>query len=295
MGKDRVAIKFCRHCGRTIPQDAVDCPECGKNTLKLSPQKECPFCGEVIAARAVKCKHCGEFLDGRGRGEAGEQRAIYIDKAIITGGRHQDGKLEVTGAEPAEGVLGTAAPKAELETRNTKRLAPPGEEVELPQRAEQQLPVRENVPARVAPAASGPPAPATELPSGRPVEAGTARETKQGPVRYECPSCGRWVYDADNFCENCGRDLSVPAGEREIKEPAHDYAPADFGLMLAAAAPAGFLLSQSAVLGITGAGGLVSAWSLWRILGSRARLLGASRAAGGLVLALFWAAIALLT
>lgn len=266
-----------------IPQDAVDCPYCEKNTIKTTDQKPCPFCGEVIRGKAVKCKHCGEFVDGRRREESAQQ-VIYIDKAVITG-RDEDGNLEVEGPEPGQITAGSAGPETLLEGEERQALPPgAGEEKRkagLPARTEK-APVPEKVKAAAGPPAEAPPKEAEEAGEEAPTE-------PPPPVRYECPSCGRYVYEDDNFCENCGRDLSIPAGEKELKGPGQRYQPADYALMIAAAAPAGLLFRPAAALGIAAVGGALAGWSLYRTLSSKGQLRGAGAAGGGLGAAGFWA------
>jgi len=269
MARQKVPVKFCRHCGRIIPQDSVDCPYCGKNTIPVVSQKECPFCGELVRARAVKCKHCGEFLDGRRPEQAG---AIYIEKAIITGGKQ--GAAELIPATPPQAAEEPIGTESQITGPDQKKL-PAGEQGQPP--------------ATVSP----PPVPARNEP--RRVSPPEETEPAEGPpAQYDCPSCGRYVYEGDNFCENCGRDLSIPRGRKEKLGPPKRYKASDYALMLGAAAPVGLLVGAPAALAVAGAGALLSAWCLWRILNPNSHLSGAAPAAGGLAASAFWALMILL-
>ncbi|MFO7957949.1 MAG: zinc ribbon domain-containing protein [Candidatus Brocadiia bacterium] len=272
MARQKVPVKFCRHCGRMIPQDSVDCPYCGKNTIPKVTQKECPFCGELVRAKAVKCKHCGEFLDGR-RTERGG--AIYIEKAIITGGG--EGPAELIPEAPPEETEARTGPERQVPAPDRKKL-PAGEEAQPP--------------------ATVSPAPVPTRKEARRVS--PAEETEQAeppegpPAQYECPSCGRFVYEGDNFCENCGRDLSIPSDRREKLGPPKRYETSDYALMVGAAAPVGLLIGPPVALAIAGAGALLSGWCLWRILSPDTHLCGAAPAAGGLAASGFWGLMILL-
>jgi hypothetical protein len=262
-----------------IPRDAADCPYCGANTIRQAGQKECPFCGELVRGKAVKCKHCGEFLDGRPTGQEEPQQILYVDKAIIAG-RRPDGSLELIQPEDAAELEGSEEVVGRL-TDGARKQLPAGEQADLPARREAP------VPAPTAP---------SRVPQRAPHEAEAPSPPQAGPellARYECPSCGRYVYEGDSFCENCGRDLSLRRDRPEIKPSADRYEPADYALMVAAGSPAGLLVAPMAALLLAGAGGALSAWSLWRILGSRGRFSGRAVALGGLAAALFWAAVVL--
>ncbi len=278
MAPKKVPVKFCRHCGRMIPQDSVDCPYCDKNTIPKVAQKECPFCGERVRARAVKCKHCGEFVDGR---QTEQQGAIYIEKAIISGGT--EGPVELRPADATEIEGERADPQQQLDAPKRKEL-PPGQEPQPPAKPPQAAP-----PARAE--SPGPPAVQEEK---KEKEDEKAEEQEGPPAQYECPGCGRYVFEGDNFCENCGRDLSLPRERKEKLGPPQRYAVSDYALMVGAATPLGLMLGPQAALGIAAAGALLSAWCLWRIFRPDSHLQGAGSAAGGLAAAGLWALLILL-
>ncbi len=273
MKSNRTAVKFCRHCGRMIPLDSVDCPYCGGNTIRRVREKECPFCGELIRQKAVKCKHCGEFLDGRPPGGRDGPHVVYVDKAVISGPLDA-GSLSIRGVRQVEGTEET--PEAE------HQLAPPGQK-QLPAPEESDLP---------APRPSGGPPAQQEAPREGP-PAPAPPEEEAPPVQIECPSCRHYVYEDDNFCENCGRNLGLPREEPEIKGISHHYEPADYALMLGTAAPVGLVFAPVGTLVVAGMAAAVSAYALWRIRRSRGTLEGTASAAGGLGAALFWALMTL--
>jgi len=167
-----------------------------------------------------------------------------------------------------------------------RRALPPGEEAGLPAVPEKAPP----------PARPAPPAVPAQAPPRRPKKPKKKprKEEKKAPqgeppeARYECPSCSRYVYEGDNYCENCGRDLSIPAGRREFPGPGRAYRPADYALMVGAAAPAGLLIGPGAALGIAAVGGALGAWALTRTAASQGQRTGAGRALGAVVAALFW-------
>ncbi len=247
-------MKFCRHCGRTIDQESVDCPYCGRNTIREVGRSQCPFCREPVRQGAIKCKHCGEFLDGRGRSESTRQAVVYVDKAIINPAADADGPQMVV-----RGALTGGAGKA----------LPPG----------------------AGPLAPVPPAaviPADQAPAGGPAVGPVAGE-QAPPARYECPSCWRYVYEDDSFCENCGRDLRLSRHEPDLKPVGKRYVPADYALMVGAGAPLGLLLNGPAALMVAAVGGSLGLWCLYRIQRARGGLRGTGAAAGGLAAAAFWA------
>jgi RNA polymerase subunit RPABC4/transcription elongation factor Spt4 len=302
---DRVPSKYCRYCGRIIPMDAVNCPYCDRNVIKTPGQKSCPFCGEMIRAEALKCRHCGEFVGARPGEPAadkfGQQPVIYIDKAVIAR-QDETGRLHIEGTAPGVRLEAGSEQARQLLDR-------PGEQ---PREAAAALPGASERPALPAGKQAGPPAVREKAPlparaaeappvKRRKPEKPAAEQPRQPPkgqapdARYECPSCGRYVYEGDNYCENCGRDLAIPAGQREFPGPGRAYAPADYALMVGAAAPVGLLLwrfglpySAEAAMAIAGAGGALGAWSLYRTAGSGRQLTGAGRAVGALLAAAFW-------
>ncbi|MFO8007376.1 MAG: hypothetical protein R6V05_06535 [Candidatus Brocadiia bacterium] len=267
MSPQREPVKFCRHCGRIVPIDAVDCPYCDKNTLKPVGRKECPFCGEPIREKAVKCRHCGEFLDGREQ-QSAQGPTLYVDKAIIAGPRGGEELDVVIPDETTEG----GTPAGEL-TGSTPKALPPGE--------------RAAPPARRGPRAVQPAVPARK-PAPQPAQEKPAKRTKQRPVRYDCPVCGGAVFEGDSFCENCGHDLAGPREGPSWPPIGRPYEPAQYVLMVGAGAPVGLLVGPVAALVIAAGALLAAGWSVWRILRSEGRLRGLGFAVGGLVASLLW-------
>jgi outer membrane lipoprotein-sorting protein len=49
--------KTCPHCGKTLPDDALFCPACGKETAGV-----CPACGAKLVEGADFCHRCGKPL-----------------------------------------------------------------------------------------------------------------------------------------------------------------------------------------------------------------------------------------
>ncbi len=167
------------------------------------------------------------------------------------------------------------------------RALPPGEQAGLPAVPEKAPPPARRPEPALPAKARKPKKPKKEkkpkekkAPAGEPPEA-----------RYECPSCGRFVYEGDNYCENCGRDLSIPAGRREFPGSSRAYRPADYALMVGAAAPVGLLVSPGAALGVAAVGGALGAWSLVRTAGSQGERTGMGHAVGAIVAAVFWIAV----
>jgi len=297
---DRVPCKYCRYCGRIIAMDSVNCPYCDRNTIRTPGEKECPFCGESIRQKAIKCRHCGEFVDGR-KPEVEGQQVIYIDKAIVAQ-PDETGRMRIQGTAPerqieagspqSQGLLGQGveAPgptSGALPPATDRRALPPGEGAAVPVRVDGGA-LPEVVPAQPPAAPPGPPKKKRKrkLPKEAPAE--EAPRAEAPPARYECPSCRRYVYEGDNFCENCGRDLSIPAGQREFPGPHERYRPADYALMISMAAPLGLLVAGTAAIAIASVGGLLGAWSVYKAIDSRGRLEGAGRAGVAVAAALFW-------
>lgn len=315
MPPKNVPVKYCRFCGRLIQLDTADCPYCGANTIRLREDNICPFCKEAIKPGAVKCRHCHEFLDGRNRpitppaetipDDAPQQVVIQIEKAIIAGSPdgvptmvRPDGQSIALDAVPRRaldpGVVAALPPPEHRalpgDVENLPAIVdatavvsrPATEEVALPTRPktkEPKLPARRKSrkPRRqpeVTPDGT-PPMPATPVP----------------PVQYECPSCKRWVLEGDNYCENCGRDLSLHPDQREFAEPVLSTV-AEFSLGFGLLAPAGFLLETllgrpwSLSFGVLGL--VLGVWAVPRILGSHRRLRGVPHALAGIVLSAFW-------
>jgi len=276
---ERIDVKYCRHCGQLIPLRAVTCPYCEKETIKGEEQKECPFCGELIKANAVKCKHCREFVDGRERG--GQPGQVIIERAIFASGTPEGG-IELHRPDGTRVSL-SAADVARLGQPPPGRALPDGRSgQEPPQRA---VPMQGALPAerRLPGAEPPPPVPQAQEPSAGvvpPVEA-----------RYECPSCKRYVYEGDAFCENCGRDLSRPSGEPSVPVQPKHYGPVDYALMVSAGAPLGLLSPFPFSAVVAAAGIALGAWCLLRILLSGGRLKGTRQAVGAIALGLFWMVI----
>ncbi|MEM3826244.1 MAG: zinc-ribbon domain-containing protein [Nitrososphaeria archaeon] len=53
------AKRYCMHCGSGMPEDAVSCPNCGKQPAGGPDTKVCPNCGSVINIVAAFCPKCG--------------------------------------------------------------------------------------------------------------------------------------------------------------------------------------------------------------------------------------------
>jgi len=281
----RVNIKYCRHCGRIIPLDSVECPYCRKTVIRGTEQKECPFCGELIKAKAIKCKHCGEFLDGRSASGPGvPQQIVQIENAIITAGG-APGEVELCRPD-GEPIVVSAL--GALEAPERKAL-PAGEQ----EQAEQaRLPVKaEAVEAEPLPAEPVPVEP-VPMPDEEPVaEAAPPVPAATGeapPVEMNCSSCGHMVWHGDHYCENCGRDLTKPRGERTLRTVTVPYHLTDYALLLSAAAPAGLLLPGPFDWVIAAAGIVLGIWCLVRIRDSKGVLEGKGMAVKALLLGAFW-------
>jgi RNA polymerase subunit RPABC4/transcription elongation factor Spt4 len=278
-----IEVKFCRHCGELIPRKAVQCPYCEQQTIRGEERKECPFCGELIKGRAVKCKHCGEFLDGRPT--PGSAPTLNIDKAIIAG-RSERGEIEVRRPD------GTRISPGEL-----KRLQGAGG-----QESPRELPEGEGaedagVPARSEGAVEATPVPRRarqEAAQPAPAEEEAEEEPSKPPLRYECPGCGRYVFENDSYCENCGRDLSLPEGARSVPHRGEWCEATDYALMVSALGPVGLFLQSPFNLAVAGAGVVLGVGSLAWIGFSDGRLQGASRAGGAVALGMFWVVVLML-
>jgi RNA polymerase subunit RPABC4/transcription elongation factor Spt4 len=288
----RTNVKFCRHCGRMIEFDAGDCPYCGKDTIRKIGLRECPFCGEQIRGKALKCKHCGEFVDGRVLAPQTPANVIYVDKAVIAGNGVHPGVV-TPGPPPSE--LGRPAASAGMLPGPPPPRLPEGERRSLPPGTVSGPPaVRQ--PAALTPRAAGAeapvPAPIVRAAPQPPPRTGRT-EKPRTEARYDCPSCRRNVFEEDNFCENCGRDLRKRHDRPEFAPPPEHYEPADYALMLATSSPLGLLFGSAVAVALSCAAAGACIWSLWRVLTSAGRLRGALPAAGGLLAALFWAAAVL--
>jgi len=322
MARRNFSVKYCRHCGRLIALDSVDCPYCHKNTIRHHEEAICPFCREPIRAGALKCRYCGEFIDGSdhvtpGAGRAAEttvepvpqvraepareqipQTVIYIEKAIIAGTDEQGRPrlLRPDGKMLTEGDLAASRDRADAQTLPPGAVGgalPPGPETTL-QKAQAPPPARAAPPAPPAPAAPRRKRrrlPALRLPRLRPRRSRKKeRKTFQGPVppvQYECPSCRGYVYESDNFCENCGRDLKLHPKRREFPR-ARRYGGADLTIILGLGTPLGVLGPEGTVTVIGVAAVAVGLWSVLRISGSHGELKGIPRAAFGLLCGLSW-------
>jgi len=309
-----IAIKYCRHCGRIVPLESTACPYCGRITLRAHEHKECPFCGEPVKVKALKCKHCGEFIDGRQSPRPEGQQVLHIEKAIIATARPRgDAELFRPDGEPLTGpALPGGRQQGEL---------PPGQEHALPAAAQPpgELPAAP-APARAAEVTA--PAPAAPLAarvsgalfraalaSGRTAAKAAAALLRRAcsatpsaqaaappgqpfapaaPVELECPVCGRPVFVGDHYCENCGRDLTLPRGKPGLRPIGRHYALADVAFILSAAAPLGLLLSFPYSVLLPAAGAALALLCAWRVLRSGGRLLGLKAALGALVIGVFW-------
>jgi RNA polymerase subunit RPABC4/transcription elongation factor Spt4 len=325
MPPNNVPIKYCRHCGRLIHLQAADCPYCGGNTIRRHEGRTCPFCKENIKPGAVKCKHCGEFVDGRSsrarpEGPPGpaQQVVIQIENAIIAdtgqpGGpqlMRPDGQVVDVQRVPDRalppGVESTEKRGAAGELPDGGRRALPGQvdedaepaasppavvDAEVVRSEQPQASTRPSapVPAR---AADGPPAPA------EPKERRRAEEPEQTPgdeeppggappVQYPCPGCKATVLEGDNFCENCGRDLSLHPDQPEFPE-GRLSALADYALVCGLIAPVTAPLGLPWSLSLAALGIVLGIIAIARIRSSRGRLRGTVRSVGAVVISLFW-------
>ena len=296
----RIPIKYCRHCGRIIPQDSTTCAYCGGVVIREHLQKECPFCGEVVKAHALKCKHCGEFLDGRSLAPREPARILHIEQAIIAA-RREDGEVELLRPDgtPVRMELPQAG-AAPLEAGEERKALPPGTSpdgeppravVLVEKREVEGLPtVRTGRPARVLKPETVPVAARPEAPPA-PAPAPAVTPETAPPVELECPSCRRPVFEGDHFCENCGRDLHRRPGERSAQRRTPvSNAPADYALILSGAACLGVFLPLP-LSAVPAAGGVaLGIWSARRIGASAGRLRGGSTALFAAVLGVLWLA-----
>jgi hypothetical protein len=95
------------------------------------------------------------------------------------------------------------------------------------------------------------------------------------------------VLEGDNFCENCGRDLSLHPDQAEF--PASELsALADYALICGLAAPLGIPLGMPWSLSIGAVGVVFGVWAIARIRASRGDLTGTFRALAGIIAAVFW-------
>lgn len=308
-----IAIKWCRYCGRVVPLATADCPYCGRNTIRgVQTTRECPFCGEDIKASAIKCKHCGEFLDGRERSDGSPAPAqggptIIIEKAIIaqrggSGGAAPEIRLLRPDGTPIEsGQLGAGG-------RPTMALGPAAPKALTGETANPALPVQSSVRPEVVddegnalPAVVRPgEAPLASVPPPAPPPA--RREKKKEPPRpapsaapgepemIVCPSCARVVFEDDNFCENCGHDMSKPVVK--AASPRQErvlFKMTRYALLLSAGAPA-FLAFHLPLGMVVSAGAGVSAGvlSFSRIGRSKDRLTGRTLAVAACLVGLLW-------
>ena len=133
--------------------------------------------------------------------------------------------------------------------------------------------------------------PADEQPAKAPPE---QPPPEAPPVELECPSCNRTVFEGDHYCENCGRDLTLPKGHPSYRPIARPYGAADYALILSGVAPLGLLLPSpySALIAAGGVG--VGGWCLWRIASSGGRLKGMKPSLWAIAIGLFWLATILI-
>ena len=121
---------------------------------------------------------------------------------------------------------------------------------------------------------------ADQLPAAPPVSA--------PPVELECPSCRRTVFEGDHYCENCGRDLTLPRDVPGLRPIARLYGPAEIALILGAAAPLGLFLPMPLSLVLPVGCIALAGWCGYHILGSKGRLTGIKPTAGALALGILW-------
>jgi uncharacterized membrane protein YvbJ len=64
---------YCDHCGSEVPQNAKECPECGRSFASV----RCPFCGFIGEGDLFKegCPGCGYSAPGTSGTNAGEPLA----------------------------------------------------------------------------------------------------------------------------------------------------------------------------------------------------------------------------
>jgi len=164
------------------------------------------------------------------------------------------------------------------------------------QRAERLLPEGEQgLPARRT--AAEVPASASETTGARvpaPTGADHAGEGEQAsavPVETSCPDCGASTYHGDNYCENCGRDLTGRRKGPQVRPISYRYRWADYALLVSAAGSAGGLLPRwwPGMRGAIGAiGAVAGTWCVVRILRSKGELKGLGAAVGAMLLGLLW-------
>lgn len=73
----------CNHCGATLPEKALFCPQCG-NKIELT--KECPVCHAKVGAEYKYCVQCGANLledntdnqENRSSAEVKEQETVVV-------------------------------------------------------------------------------------------------------------------------------------------------------------------------------------------------------------------------
>ncbi len=298
MPSDKVRIKYCRHCGRLIALDSVDCPYCGKSTIRTHAEAICPICRERIKAHAKKCKHCGEFLDGRSTAPetpaAPPPQVIYIEKAIVAGtdaqGRLQLQRPDGTMLMPADIEAQKALP-APNAPDGTTTLVPvkPGTE---PPPVDTSLAKRpDTTPARrVKKKPTKPPkSPRRKKKKSRAKDeaADTGPVVSAPPVETKCAGCNYDVYVTDNFCENCGRDLSLHARRSEYR-PVKRHGLVDLALVGGFGGPAGLLMASPLCYIPALVGALCGGVALARVATSHGEFEGARGALAGLLAAIFW-------
>jgi Double zinc ribbon len=322
MPSDKVRIKYCRHCGRLIALDSVDCPYCGKKTIRIHEEAICPVCRERIKAGAKKCRHCGEFLDGRDTApppapppaqqipapiELPQQQVIYIEKAIVAGA-DENGQLRLQRPDGTTLLPGDVETQKALPGQAQKGLpAPEGTTALVPAEPGTQPPPRDTALAVVDTAlakrpdttpaklkkkkAPKPPKPPRKKKEKKPRDKkepeATGPVVTPPPVLVKCAGCNYEVYNTDNFCENCGRDLSLHARESEYR-PTKRHGLVDLALIGGFGGPAGLLMPAPLCYIPALAGALCGSAVLARVWTSHGEFKGARPAIAGLLAAVFW-------